>query len=109
MTNDQIERSINFLLDSQATLTANVEKLTENQSKLTADVEKLTADVEKLTENQSKLTTDVTEMKTMVLLLMQNADADRRLTRELIQDLKDLIYTVDSKADKALKLARKSK
>lgn len=112
MTNEQIERSINFLLDSQATLTAKVDQLAENQARLTADVAKLTTDI-------ATLTVDVAEMKVQAELDRQlmkemfkhfsdNAEADRRMVREMVQDVKDLFYQVDAKADKALKLAQKN-
>lgn len=45
MTHDEMERSMVFVLDSQATLTAKLEKLTEDQAKLTTNVEQLTADI----------------------------------------------------------------
>lgn len=39
MTNKEMKRSIHFLLDSQATLTARFEKLTEDQAKPMTNVE----------------------------------------------------------------------
>ncbi|MBI4749852.1 MAG: hypothetical protein HY774_15300 [Acidobacteria bacterium] len=105
MTNDQIERSINFLLDSQATLTAKVDQLTENQSKLTADVANLTVDVAEM-KVQAEL--DRQLMKEMFKHFSDNAEADRRMVREMVQDLKGLFYQVDVKADKALRLAHKN-
>ncbi|HMZ79208.1 MAG TPA: hypothetical protein PLL06_05880 [Acidobacteriota bacterium] len=39
-------------------------------------------------------------------MVRDTAEADRRMVREMVQDLKDTIYRVKSKADKAFILAR---
>ncbi|HMZ78114.1 MAG TPA: hypothetical protein PLL06_00340 [Acidobacteriota bacterium] len=116
MTHDEMERSINFLLDSQATLTAKVGQLTENQAKLTADVAEMKVQAEldralvreMFREMAQRAEADRRMAREMFQDLTQNAEADRRMVREMIRDLKDVIYRVDDKADEALKLARKN-
>ena len=67
MTHEEMERSIVFVLDSQATLTAKLEKLTEDQTRLTTSVESLTA--------------DVVEMKVQ-------AELDRAMMREAVDEMR---------------------
>lgn len=68
MTHEEMERSINFLLDSQASLTANIEKLSEGQTRLTTSVESLTA--------------DVVEMKVQ-------AELDRTMMRDAVSEMRN--------------------
>ncbi len=68
MTHEEMERSINFLLDSQASLTANIEKLSEGQTRLTTSVESLTA--------------DVVEMKVQ-------AELDRAMMRDAVSEMRN--------------------
>lgn len=73
MTNDEMERSINFVLDSQATLTAKLEKLTKDQARLTTNVERLTA--------------DIVEMKVQ-------AELDRAMIRDAVSEMRQGITTM---------------
>lgn len=116
MTHDEMERSINFILDSQATLTAKADQLTENQTRLTADVAEMKIQAEQdralvremFREMAQRAEADRQMAREMFQDLTQNAEADRRMVREMIRDLKDVIYRVDDKAAEALKLARKN-
>ena len=64
MTNEDIERAIQFLIEHQAQISAE-------QMKLTADVQALTADVQRLTTDVHRLTTDVQKLTESQGLLMQ--------------------------------------
>lgn len=55
MTNEDMERAIQFLIEHQAQISAEQMKLTADVQALTADVQKLTGDVQKLTESQALL------------------------------------------------------
>ncbi len=99
MTNEEMERSIIFLLDSQASLTASVEKLTEDiaQMKIQADADR------------AEMRNGFNVLGAAILQAMDNADADRRLMREMFQDIKDFVYQVDAKATEAVKGVRELK
>ena len=99
MTNEEMERSIIFLLDSQASLTASVEKLTEDiaQMKIQADADR------------AEMRNGFNALGAAILQAMDNADADRRLMREMFQDIKGFVYQVDAKATDAVKGVRELK
>ena len=101
MTHDEMERTMQFILDQQAKFSVDIDLLKESQ--------------ERFSENQVRMSGDIENLKISVAGLlelsrqsMETAEADRRMVREMVQDLKDTIYRVESKADKALTLARQN-
>ena len=107
MTHEEIERTMQFILNQQARFSVDIDLLKEAQTRTTNDISAMI-------ELQAKTSSDIQDMKIAIAGLlelsrqsMETADADRRLVREMVQDLKDTIYRVESKADKALILARK--
>lgn len=55
---------------------------------------------------QARFSVDIASLIELSRRGMETADADRRLMREMVQDLKDVIYRVESKADEALRKTR---
>ena len=97
-THEEIERTMQFILNQQAKFSVDIDLLKESQ--------------ERFSDNQTRMSADIENLKISVAGLlelsrhsMETADADRRMVREMVQDLKDTIYRVESKADKALILA----
>lgn len=86
MTHEEMERTMEFILTQQA---------------------KFSVDIELLKESQARMSADMASLMELSRRSMETADADRRMVREMVQDLKDMIYRVESKADDALKFARK--
>ncbi|HNC44696.1 MAG TPA: hypothetical protein PLU80_11055 [Acidobacteriota bacterium] len=93
MTHEEMERTMEFILNQQAKFSVDIDLLKESQ--------------ERLTENQARMSADIASLIELSRRSMETADADRRMVREMVQDLKDMIYRVESKADEAVKLARK--
>lgn len=98
MTHEEMERTMQFILNQQAKFSVDIDLLKESQ--------------ERFSDNQTRMSADIENLKISVAGLlelsrhsMETADADRRMVREMVQDLKDTIYRVESKADKALILA----
>ncbi|MBI4749851.1 MAG: hypothetical protein HY774_15295 [Acidobacteria bacterium] len=98
MTFEEMERTMEFIVNQQAKFSVDIDLLKESQAALTADVAEMKVQAE----------LDRQLMKAMFQHFSDNAEADRRMVREMVQDLKDLFYQVDAKADKALKLAQKN-
>lgn len=67
MTDEQMERAIEFLLDHHAKFSADIDELKEVQRQQAKNIDKLTADVQALTENtsamQSQMDSIITEMR----------------------------------------------
>ncbi|HNC44178.1 MAG TPA: hypothetical protein PLU80_08430 [Acidobacteriota bacterium] len=105
MTFEEMERTMEFILNQQAKFSVDIDLLKESQATLTADVAKLTVDMAEM-KVQAEL--DRQLMKAMFKHFSDSAEADRRMVREMVQDLKGLFYQVDAKADKALRLAQKN-
>lgn len=112
MTHEEMERTMQFILDQQARFSVDIdllkesqEKLIQNQTRMSADIENLKISVAGLLElsRQSMETAEADRQ-----MVREMADADRRMVREMVQDLKDTIYRVESKADKALTLVRQN-
>lgn len=103
MTHEEMEHTMQFILNQQAKFSVDVDLLKENQVRMSADIENLKISVAGLLElsRQSMETADTDRR-----VARETAEADRRMVREMVQDLKDTIYRVESKADKALILAR---
>ncbi|MBI4752128.1 MAG: hypothetical protein HY774_26880 [Acidobacteria bacterium] len=103
MTHEEMERTMQFILDQQAKFSVDVDLLKENQVRMSGDIENLKISVAGLLElsRQSMETAEADRQ-----MVREAAEADRRMVREVVQDLKDTIYRVESKADKALTLAR---
>ncbi|HMW01313.1 MAG TPA: hypothetical protein PKE58_14345, partial [Acidobacteriota bacterium] len=87
-----------FILNQQAKFSVDIDLLKESQAILTANMAEMKVQAEQ----------DRELMKAMFRHLSDNAEADRRMVREIVQDVKSLFYQVDAKADKALKLAQKN-
>ncbi|HMZ80071.1 MAG TPA: hypothetical protein PLL06_10250 [Acidobacteriota bacterium] len=85
MTHEEMERTMEFILNQQARFSVDIDLLKESQARMSADI----ASLIELSRRG-----------------METADADRRLMREMVQDLKDVIYRVESKADEALRKTR---
>lgn len=110
MTHEDMERTMQFILSQQAKFSVDIdllkeaqEKLTQNQTRMSVDIENLKISVAGLLElsRQSMETAEADRR-----MVRETAEADRRMVREMVQDLKDTIYRIESKADKALNLAR---
>ena len=67
MTNEQMERAIEFLLDHHAKFSADMDELKNVQRQQTENLNRLTTDVQALTENtsmmQSQIDSIITEMR----------------------------------------------
>ena len=98
MTFEEMERTMEFILNQQAKFSVDIDLLKESQAILTANMAEMKVQAEQ----------DRELMKAMFQHLSDNAEADRRMVREIVQDVKSLFYQVDAKADKALKLAQKN-
>ena len=105
MTFEEMERTMEFILNQQAKFSVDIDLLKEAQAALTADVSEMKIQAEL---DRQAMREDRELMKAMFQHLSDNAEADRRMVREMVQDLKDLFYQVDAKADKTLKLAQKN-
>ncbi|HNC44179.1 MAG TPA: hypothetical protein PKZ53_22915 [Acidobacteriota bacterium] len=98
MTFEEMERTMEFIVNQQAKFSVDIDLLKEAQAILTANMAEMKVQAEQ----------DRELMKAMFRHLSDNAEADRRMVREMVQDLKGLFYQVDAKADKALRLAQKN-
>lgn len=101
MTHEEMERSINFLLDSQANLTANIEKLSEGQTRLTTSVESLTADVVEM-KIQAEL--DRAEMRDAINAMLLIAERMERNVTGLTQAQTGTSQRVTRLEDRVTKL-----
>ena len=86
MTNEEMERAIEFLLNHHAQLSANLSRQAENLDKLTANVEAMH---EEMREGFDKLTANVEAMREEMhygfdKLILAN-EVTRRLTEEVAQ------------------------
>jgi prefoldin subunit 5 len=94
MTNDQVERAIEFLLDQDAKLSVRLDKLSLDVQNLTNDVQNLTRDVQNLTRNVQALTRNVDELTNVVGSLQtemrggfDNLIIANEVTRKLAEDV----------------------
>ncbi|MBI4747750.1 MAG: hypothetical protein HY774_04645 [Acidobacteria bacterium] len=115
MTHEEMERTMGFILTQQAKFSVDIdllkesqERLTENQARMSADIGRLTENQASMAANQASMSADIASLIELSRRSMETADADRRLVREMVQDLKEMVYRVESKADDALRLARRS-
>lgn len=103
MSNEETERTMQFILNQQAKFSVDIDLLKEsiieikNQAELDRQAAKEDRELMKL---MFKHLSDNAEADRR--MARETADADRRVMREMVQDLKDTIYRVESKADKAL-------
>ena len=94
MTPEQLEKAIEFLLEHQARFSSDMDQLKQAQTRLETNQEQLQADLKALTTITESLVAGLIESR-------QQADADRRIMREVVQDLKDSIALGHTKADLA--------
>lgn len=87
MTNEEMERAIQFLIENQAHLSAEQMKLTADMQRLTADMQRLTSEMQALTEHVRKLTEHVELIAQATLAntgqIGQLAEAQTRTERRL--------------------------
>ncbi len=102
MTFEEMERTMEFILNQQAKFSTDIDLLKESQEKLIENQTRMSGDIE-------NLRISVTGLLELSRQSMETADSDRRIMREMVQDLKETIYRVESKADESLKLARDNK
>lgn len=74
MSDEEIERAIDFLLKSQANLDARVEQTNEQVSRLTDNVSRLGEQVSQLADNVSQLGEQVAQLTGNVSQLTHNLD-----------------------------------
>ena len=92
MTFEEMERTMEFILNQQAKFSTDIDLLKESQVRMSADIENLKISVAGLLELSRQS--------------METADSDRQIMREMVQDLKDVVYRSESKSDTALGLVR---
>lgn len=78
MADDKTERTIQFIIEQQAQLTASVGQLTNTVSKLSNTVDKLSGTVDKLSENVDKLSAKVDRTADGVAALLTIAEIHER-------------------------------
>lgn len=109
MSNEETERTMQFILNQQAKFSVDIDLLKESiiEIKNQAELDRQSAkDDRELMKLMFKHLSDNAEADRR--MARETAEADRRLVREMVQDLKDTIYRVESKADKALTLVRQN-
>ena len=87
MTGEEMERAIEFLLSSQARLTADVQGLKETVQGLTGVQTQTSLDVSALASAVGELTGVVVNLAESVARLETEAEANRQETREAINNL----------------------
>lgn len=95
MTNEEMERAIKFLLDSQAHLTANVGSLSETVDKLSGTVDKLSGTVDKLTETVDRTAGGITALLAIAEIHEREIAALNEASRATDDKLNALISTVE--------------
>jgi hypothetical protein len=101
MTGEELDKTIQFLLDSHATLTAQTQMNAENIALLSTEIRMLAFTVMKHSDQaetdrhtwEAKFEATRKEWK-------EEAEADRRLMREMIQGLKDSIRMESDRTDR---------
>jgi hypothetical protein len=86
MTNEEMERAIQFLVEQHAQLFASQQQLTADVQKLTVDVQKLTVDVQKLTVDMQKMAE--IQMKLMEATIANTAQIGRLVEAQAQTDIK---------------------
>jgi uncharacterized protein YoxC len=87
MTNEQMERAIEFLLDHHAKMSADIERHSEQIGRLTQAVASLTGDVHALTGNVEALTGNVEAMREEVQDGFNKLIVANEVTRKLSEDV----------------------
>ncbi|MFL6274262.1 MAG: hypothetical protein ACJ74G_03555 [Blastocatellia bacterium] len=89
MTNEQMERAIEFLLDHHAKFSADMDELKNVQRQQTENLNRLTTDVQALTENtsvmQSQIDSIITEMRESFDKLILANEVSRHLAEQAIK------------------------
>jgi uncharacterized protein YoxC len=80
MTPEEVEKAIARLFEGQDLLTGKVAELTEN--------------VAELTENVTVLTEDVGHMRRSIEVLHDEAEVDRKLQRDAVQEMRAAVNTM---------------
>lgn len=83
MTNDEMERAIQFLLDSQAKFFADIEGLKESQLRLTESQKKTDEQLQTLTKNVEAMRLEMREA-------IENLIVANEVTRDLAQQIGQL-------------------
>ncbi len=99
MTPEEIKTTIEFILNQQAQFTVDIQLLKESQKKFTENQTQMSLDIE-------NLRISVTGLLELSRQSMETADSDRRIMREMVQDLKEAVYRSESKSDAALGMVR---
>jgi hypothetical protein len=98
MSNDNIQRQMEFILEHQARFSADIEQLkeaqkrqSENQKRQSENIDKLTADVQALTENVNEMQVEMREgfnaMKVEMREGFENLIVANEVTRKLSEDV----------------------
>lgn len=95
MTGEEMERAIEFLLKSQAQLTANVGKLSDTVDTLSATVDTLSTTMDKLSTTVDTLSTKVDRTADSVTALLAIAEIHEREITATDEKLNALIGVVE--------------
>ncbi len=110
MTPEEMEHTMEFILNQQAKFSVDIDLLKESivEMKNQAELDRQSAKEDReLMKAMFKHLSDNAEADRR--LARETADSDRQIVREAIQDLKEIVYRVESKADESLRVARDTK
>ncbi len=85
MSNENIEKRIEFIIEQQAQFTSDMNLLKDSQTQLTARVDRLACQVEALAEIQAQAETRLSRVEESFVLLVQMA----RITDERLDNLSE--------------------
>ncbi|HXG67749.1 MAG TPA: hypothetical protein VNO70_21790 [Blastocatellia bacterium] len=100
MTNEQVERAIEFLLDHHAKFSADIGVLKELQTKTTVDVQSLTASVADLTEAVARLEAQAESDRQEIREAINNLIIANEVTRDLAQNVAKLAIATSQRVTK---------
>jgi hypothetical protein len=97
MSNDNIQRQMDFIIAQQARFSVDIEQLKEAQKQQSANLDRLTADVQSLTQNVSLMQSEMRDIRSeMRGMQSEMRDAINNLiianevTRKLAEDVAQL-------------------
>jgi hypothetical protein len=99
MTQEEMERTMQFIVEQQAKNTVGLDELKEAQVRTTANIEALSKDVRVVTRNVDELTGIVANLTDSVRTMEVQAELDRKVNDSNREEFRQHIAAVIAQAD----------
>src|SRR5437868_6545710 len=95
MTNDEVERAIEFLLKWQAEYTVRFDMLTDRIDKLSIKVDKVADNVDRVADNVDRITSNVDRVIDTVDKLAESTARNTKVSEVLMSDRDRIVQLIE--------------